>query len=332
MHQGRLTLTLLATLALIQAGVAWARSPTPWNQDYLPNAPVVTQDGTVIRFYDDLIKGRTVLISFLYTSCRDICPVVTARLTQVQDKLGDALGRDVFFVSISIDPDTDTPERLKAYAETFGAGKGWTFVTGNAQTIAQIRHKLGERSRKLAEHSNTVLLYNDVSGEWSRDSAFSDLNVLTSNIRTMNPAWSGLSAGAKDGAALSDVRESAAAPDLPGQSLFIKTCAACHTVGRGDRVGPDLAGLATRRSRDWTVSYLMAPERMRQQGDPTALALATRYPTVRMPTLSLSSDDASDLIAYIDAMTYAATAEARDAVAQSKAPMGHDEHANHHHH
>jgi protein SCO1/2 len=324
MPWSRLLPIVLAALAAFWAEAASARNPSPWNEGYLPNAPVVTQEGKTVRFYDELIKGRTVLISFIYTSCPNICPVVTARLSQVQDKLGDAVGRDVHFVSISIDPETDTPAKLKAYAQTFGAGPGWTFLTGNASTIAMLRHKLGERSRKLVEHNNTVLLYNDVTGEWSRDSAFSDLSVLAANIRAMNPGASASTAGQD-----SMVRETSVTHDLPGQSLFIKTCAACHTVGKGDRVGPDLASLSKRRSRDWTVRYLMAPETMRKEGDPAALDLAARFPTVRMPTLSLSAEDAGDLIAYIDAMAYAAGAGA------AKPSTGHSadaDHAGHHHH
>ncbi len=165
----------------------WARTETVWNTGYLPDAPVLTHDGRTVPFYEGLVKDRLVVISFIYTKCRDICPVVTARLAQVQEKLGPAFGRDVQFLSISIDPENDKVENLKAYAETFGAGPGWTFITGDAPTMALIRHKLGERSRVLSEHGNTVLLYNDRTGEWSRDSAFSDLNVLAANIRAMNP-------------------------------------------------------------------------------------------------------------------------------------------------
>lgn len=322
----RLFSLLLATAAWMRTDAAPARDASPWNQGYLPNAPVVTQEGSTVRFYDDLIKGRTVLISFIYTSCPTICPVVTARLAQVQDKLGDALGRDISFISISIDPETDTPAKLKAYARTFGAGAGWTFVTGDGPTIAMLRHKLGERSRKLVEHNNTVLLYNDVTGEWSRDSAFSDLAVLTANLRAMNPSSAGVSlAGAEAG-----VRETSLAQDLPGQSLFLKTCAACHTVGKGDRVGPDLASLTARRGRDWTVRYLMTPETLRKEGDPTALGLAARYPTVRMPNLSLSTEDAGDLVAYIDAMTYAAGTSAPQPPPARGAQADHSGH--HHHH
>lgn len=321
----RLFTLTLALLAWTRIDLASARDASPWNEGYLPNAPVVTQDGRTVRFYDDLIKGRTVLISFIYTSCPTICPVVTARLSQVQDKLGDAVGRDVFFVSISIDPETDTPAKLKAYAQTFGAGAGWTFVTGDGPTIAMLRHKLGERSRKLVEHNNTVLLYNDTTGEWSRDSAFSDLSVLAANIRAMNPATGSTPVATAE----ARVQATSLARDLPGQSLFLKTCAACHTVGKGDRVGPDLASLSKRRGHDWTVRYLMAPEALRKERDPTALDLAARYPTVRMPNLSLSVEDAGDLIAYIDAMTYAAGTSA------PRPQPGHAtqaDHSHHHHH
>ncbi len=325
-HRSRVGIVLVA-LALLCAPHGWARTETVWNTGYLPDAPVLTHDGRTVPFYEGLVKDRLVVISFIYTKCRDICPVVTARLAQVQEKLGPAFGRDVQFLSISIDPENDKVENLKAYAETFGAGPGWTFITGDAPTMALIRHKLGERSRVLSEHGNTVLLYNDRTGEWSRDSAFSDLNVLAANIRAMNPtalsqreadagAAANASAGAHHGAG------------LPGQSLFIKTCAACHTIGRGDRVGPDLAGLAKRRSREWITAYLVSPERLRREGDPIAKALAERYPTVRMPTLSLSTEDAADLIAYLEAMTFAA---AQASVSPSKGTSDHGHAGGHHH-
>src|SRR4051794_20248844 len=76
-----------------------------WGEGYFPNLPVVTQDGKTLRFYDDVIKGKIVLVSFIYTSCPDICPLTTARLTQVEDKLGDMVGRDIFFVSLTVDPE-----------------------------------------------------------------------------------------------------------------------------------------------------------------------------------------------------------------------------------
>src|ERR1700747_3023214 len=80
-----------------------------WGAGYLPDVPVVTQDGKTLHFYDDLIKGRIVVVNFVYTSCSELCPIETARLAEVRDRLGDAVGRDVFFVSMTVDPEPDTP-------------------------------------------------------------------------------------------------------------------------------------------------------------------------------------------------------------------------------
>src|SRR5712671_6622841 len=118
-------------------------------ENYFPNLPVVTQDGKTLKFYDDLIKGKIVLSSFIYTSCPDICPLTTARIAQVEEKLGEVVGRDMFLISMTVDPENDTPERLKAFAEAFHAGPGWSFVTGKPEDIRAINYKLGDRSRKL---------------------------------------------------------------------------------------------------------------------------------------------------------------------------------------
>src|SRR5258708_14847101 len=92
----------------------------------------------IFHFYDDLIKGKVVAIDLIYTHCMDSCPLETARLAQVQKMLGDRVGRDIFFYSISIDPDNDTPEELKAYAEKYHAGPGWLFLTGKKEDVELI--------------------------------------------------------------------------------------------------------------------------------------------------------------------------------------------------
>lgn len=313
---------VISTIAVLFC-IAGSRiaAPSPWGPGYLPNSPVVTQDGKTLRFYDDVIKGKIVVISFIYTTCRDICPVITARLAQIKDKLGDLVGRDIFFVSISIDPVNDTPDKLKYYAETFQTGPGWVFLTGNPKEIDVIRHKLGERSRKVTEHGSDIVLANDVTGEWARDSAFSDLNTLVLTIKAMNPTWRS-EMGRKENSASDSAVQNAVADSLPGQALYIKACAACHTIGGGKRIGPDLEGLSTRRNRVWIVNYLMAPERMRAQKDPIAVELAASY-SARMPTLGLSENDAADLIGYVDAQTYGVRADKKDANAH---------HHHHHHH
>jgi protein SCO1 len=103
----------------------------------------------------------------------------------------------------------------------------------------------------------------------------------------------------------------------PGQAVFKKICAPCHTIGVGDRVGPDLRGVTQRRERAWLSRFIREPARMRAQQDPVALALAAKYPGVHMPTLRVSEIDAADLIAYIEAQTARLTDGAQDAPAAS---------------
>src|SRR6185437_4358658 len=101
-----------------------------WGANHFPNAPLINQDGQTVKFYDDLIKGKTVVINFIFTRCGNVCPLETAKLSQVYKLLGDRMGKDIFFYSITVDPKHDTPERLKEYAEKFHTGPGWYFLTG----------------------------------------------------------------------------------------------------------------------------------------------------------------------------------------------------------
>ena len=146
--------------------------------------------------------------------------MATARLAELQDKLGDSMGRDIFFYSISIDPETDSPERLKEYADAFRAGPGWLFLTGKPEDIHAIRHKLGERSRILSDHRNEILLGNGATGEWARNNVLGDLDSLALTVRGMDPKWR----PRQRGAARTDpntVDFDFAAQ--PGQALYKKT-------------------------------------------------------------------------------------------------------------
>lgn len=301
----RLCGAILLLLALTKGAPALAEG-FRWGRDYLPNVTVFNQFGQPLKFYDDVIKNKIVVISFIYTSCKNICPLVTSRLVQVKDELGDVVGRDIFFVSISIDPIPDTPEKLKEQADTFHTGPGWVFLTGDPGDIDQIRYKLGERSKVITEHRNEVLLGNDRTGEWAQDSAFSDISTLAMTIRTMDPVWRSQKHGV---ASVQPDRVKAGSTGRQGQALFIKACASCHSIGQGDKVGPDLKGVTSRRDHDWIVRFMMGPEKMRADRDPVALALAERFPIVRMPNLQLSDGDAADLISYLDSVGQAPPGE-----------------------
>jgi cytochrome oxidase Cu insertion factor (SCO1/SenC/PrrC family) len=134
----------------------------------IPDVELLDQDGRKIHFYTDLVKGHTVAINFIFTTCTTICPPLGATFARVQKELGDKVGRDVRFISISVDPATDTPERLKAWGAKFHAGEGWTFVTGNKPQVDELLRALGASSARREDHSPTVLIGNDTQGTWTR--------------------------------------------------------------------------------------------------------------------------------------------------------------------
>ena len=134
----------------------------------VPDVELLDQNGRKIRFYTDLIKGRTVAINFIFTTCTTICPPLGATFARVQKELGDRVGRDVHFISISVDPATDTPERMKSWGAKFHAGDGWTFVTGDKPKIDELLRALGASSARREDHSPTVLIGNDAHGSWTR--------------------------------------------------------------------------------------------------------------------------------------------------------------------
>jgi len=110
---------------------------------YFPNVKLVTQFGRTVRFYDDLIKDKIVVINFMYAECNGICPGVTTNLAKVQAALGDRVGRDIFMYSITLKPRQDTPAALKAFAAMHGVKRGWLFLTGEPSDVERLRRSLG---------------------------------------------------------------------------------------------------------------------------------------------------------------------------------------------
>lgn len=314
-------IALAAGLTAIPRGHGAAAPPegSRFTPDYFTNAPVVTHEGKTVRFYDDLIKGKKVVVNFIYLNCTDICPLSTSRMAQIRQRLGEEVGRDVFIYSIAMAPERDTPELLKAYADAFGAGEGWLFLTGKPEDIKTIRYRLGDRSRRLSEHRNDLVLGNDATGDWSRSSSYNDFDVTVTNIRELDPVYFAtkrtISANIQDDSKLRlDQR--------PGQALFAKACATCHTIGGGDLVGPDIKDVAKRRDRAWLTRFLIAPEKMRAEKDPLVLEISRKYPGVRMPNLGLMENDVSDLLLYIEARSSARDTKASGEEAISGAQGG----------
>jgi protein SCO1 len=110
---------------------------------YFPNVVLTTHEGRTVRFYDDLLKDKIVVLNVMYAACAKSCPGVTTNLVKVQRLLGPRVGRDIFFYSITLTPEHDTPEVLAKYAESFKVMPGWLFLTGNPEDIDLLRRHLG---------------------------------------------------------------------------------------------------------------------------------------------------------------------------------------------
>jgi len=134
----------------------------------IPDVELLDQDGRKVRFHTDLVKGRTVAINFIFTTCTTICPPLGATFSRLQRELGARAGRDVRLISISVDPATDTPERLKAWGAKFKAAEGWTFLTGPKPQVDELLRALGAATGSPSDHTPTVLIGNDAAGQWTR--------------------------------------------------------------------------------------------------------------------------------------------------------------------
>lgn len=291
----RVAAAVLACAAAASPAAARAAPPgSPWGAGYFPNVPLVTHEGKPVRFYDDLVKDRLVVVSFVYTSCTQVCGPMTANLARVQRALGDRVGRDIHFYSIAMDPERDTPEALAAYARAYRARPGWTFLTGSKEDVALLRRKLGDAA-PLEAHAPRLSVGNDRTGQWWTTAALDDPGYLATLIGGwMDPSFTGSAEVA--------ARGYAAAPRVPdggpGRKLFRERCAACHVRG-GDSVGPDLSGVVARRGEAWLARWLRGPAAMVRARDPAALELVERHGGVVMPDPELTPAERRAVIGHL---------------------------------
>lgn len=191
-----------AALASIPVLSRWTPPPRPgvrgMHQDgeaWFTNTRLRTHEGRTVRFYDDLLRGKVVLINFVFTGCSDICPGVTQNLAYVQRLLGERMGRDVFMYSLSLDPENDTPQRLAEYARTFDAGPGWLFLTGRKPGLELLRERLGfkdsdpVRDADPTEHIGTVRIGNEPLHRWIMAAALADPAAIARAVKHVAPDW-----------------------------------------------------------------------------------------------------------------------------------------------
>jgi protein SCO1 len=166
-------LFLALTLSLALGATDTTSAVVAGSARRFPNPTLVTQEGKEVRFYDDLVRGRVVMLNFAYTRCEGKCPRASAQLVQVARLLGDRFGRDVTLITLSLDPEHDTPEAMRRYVAAHGGGPGWTWVTGKKEDLEAIRRFVGftdpdpRADADRTRHTGLVLLGNDRTGRWS---------------------------------------------------------------------------------------------------------------------------------------------------------------------
>ena len=298
--RGTMAAALLLFTALLVLGASPADAvPRLGDPDYFPNPPLINQDGETLHFYDDIIKDKVVTINFMFTSCGDSCPLETAKLRKVQQMLGEHAGRDVHMYSITVDPDRDTPEVLKAYMQRFKVRPGWQFLTGKKEDIDAIRKSLtmySEEEDELSDHAINLVLGNEAAGQWLKRTPFDLPEALIATLLGRLQGGSVVSAAT---ARASYEETTALPPAPPGEDLFNTRCTACHTIGQGDSIGPDLLNVVIKRDREWLIRWLQEPDVMLAEKDPLATALYAQYNNVPMPNVKLTYLDALNLMTFM---------------------------------
>jgi protein SCO1/2 len=157
-----------------------------------PNIMLTSHEGNTYRFYDDLIQGKKVIINLFYTGCGDICPLSTQRLVEVQQMLNGRVGRDLHMYSVTLQPELDTPEVMRNYAETYGAGPGWLFLRASREDTELLRRRLGfvdpdpDLDADIESHIGIVKFGDDAIGRWAACPSFADPEEILASILSID--------------------------------------------------------------------------------------------------------------------------------------------------
>jgi len=147
-------------------------------RNYFTDTELIDQNGQVHRFYSDLLDGRIVVIDSIFTTCTLVCPVLGQKMKSLQEAAGDRLGDDVVLLSISVDPETDTPAKLRAFGSQYGARDGWYFLTGSRENVSRVLAKLGFAVDDKESHSTIVLMGNEQTGLWKKTNGLASSGEL----------------------------------------------------------------------------------------------------------------------------------------------------------
>ena len=164
-----LTILMLCGLAVAQEPPA-PQTPNAESaaKKYFTDVVLVNQNGEKMRFYSDLLQGKVVIINSFFATCAGSCLPLTRNLEKLQQGLGARLGKDVYILSISVDPEVDTPANLKAYAKKLNAKPGWYFLTGDKESVDFALKKIGHFVDNRENHLNIFIIGNERTGLWKK--------------------------------------------------------------------------------------------------------------------------------------------------------------------
>ena len=154
------------------------------NREYFTDRKVITHEGEEKRFYTDVLKDRVVLISFFYTNCPTADPD-NAKLSEIRKLLDGDSGERVLFVSVSADPERDTPGEVREYAKRYNAGKDWVLLTGDRDNLYVINRKLGNAAPNPESHIRVYLLGNLKTGHWIRLNQYAPSVAVAEGLRSI---------------------------------------------------------------------------------------------------------------------------------------------------
>ena len=153
-------------------------------REYFTNLPLINQDGETVRFFDDVLKDKVVVVNFIFTNCDGACPLMTHKLSLVRDRMEGQIGDTVEFVSLSIDPGRDTPAAMKEFARTHHADHaGWTFLTGKPENLDYIIKRLGQYSDDVEAHSTMMLAGNVNAAHWIKIQPYEQPPAITEKLQ-----------------------------------------------------------------------------------------------------------------------------------------------------
>ncbi len=172
----------------------------PAAQKYFTDVELINQSGEKMRLYSDVLKNHVVIVNAFFATCQGSCLPMNRNLEKLQATFKERMGKDLYIVSISVDPTVDTPQALKEYAKKLNAAPGRLFLTGKKENVDWALYKLGQYVEQREQHTNIFIIGNERTGLWKKAFGLAkpdELIKIVESVLNDKPASTGTSPGGK---------------------------------------------------------------------------------------------------------------------------------------